>query len=80
MLLVVIEVEATDGGRVFWAQAEVTVMQPKGVEVLPQFLSEAGEEEVAALYYRCVDEGVASFRQECVQGVYDPLLLLMGFR
>ena len=80
MLLVVIEVKAADGGRVFWTQAKVSVMQPKGVEVLPQFLPKAGEEEVAALYYRRVDEGVASICKKCVQGVYDPLLLLMGFR
>src|SRR5579863_5580173 len=79
MLLVVIEVEAADGCCKFRTQAQITMMQSEGVEVLPQLLPEACLEEVATLNDRSIDKNIASLCKEGIQRMRNPLLLLVGF-
>jgi hypothetical protein len=49
MLLVVVQIETADRRCVFWAQAEIVVVQAEGIEILPQLLAEASMEEIALL-------------------------------
>src|SRR5579885_693363 len=80
LLLVVIAIETADRGSIFRSQAVIAVMQVKGVEILPRFLSEAGQKEITALQYRRVNGGIARRGQKCLHALRQPVLLLIRLR
>jgi hypothetical protein len=77
-MLVVIQIETADGGGIFGSQAQISVMQAKGIEVLPEFLPETGRKEVAVLKQRRVYPVVSGPSQQCAQALDDVLLLSIG--
>src|SRR5579859_2196014 len=71
-VLVVIEIEAADGGGVFGSQAQIAIMQAKGVEVLPEFLPEAGRKKVAVFEQWRIYPVVSGPRQQSAEPFNDP--------
>ncbi len=74
-MLVVVKIEAANGGGIFGPQAQIAIVQAKGVEVLPEFLPEAGRKEVAVFQQWRVYPVVSGPRQKCAQPFYDMLLV-----
>src|SRR5438876_7099990 len=80
MLLVVVEIEAADRRGVFRAQAEIAMVQAKGIEVLPQLLAKAAQKEIALLQYGSVNHVIPCPCQKHIQAIDYPLLLPVSIR
>ena len=69
VMLVMVEIETTNGGGIFWAQAKIAMVQAKSIEILPEFLPKAGQEEVAILQHRRIDRSISRPVQERAQSL-----------
>ena len=49
LLLVMIKVKTTDRSGILWTQAELSMVQPKSIEILPQLLPKTGLKKIATL-------------------------------
>src|SRR5436309_1411016 len=70
LLLIMIEVEAADRSSILWSQAQIAVMQTKGVQILPQLLTKTRREQVTLFKNRRVHLDIACLRQKRAQRIY----------
>src|SRR5437899_2213541 len=77
LLLIMIEVEAADRSSVLRSQAQVAMMQTKGIQILPQLLTKTRREKVTLFKNRCVNLDIASLCQKRAQSIYYPALVLI---
>ena len=70
LLLIMIEVEATDRSSILRSQAQVAVVQAKGVQILPQFLTKTRREQVTLFKNRRVHLDIACLCQKRAQRIY----------
>src|SRR5438552_3118793 len=60
LLLIMIEVEPTDRSSILRSQAEIAMMQMKGIQILPQLLTKTRREKITLFKNWCVNLYIAS--------------------
>ena len=80
MPLEVIEIEAADRRGILRAQAEIALVQAKGIEVLPQLLAKAAKKEIALLQYGSINRVIPCPRQKHIQAINYLVLLPVSIR
>src|SRR5947209_10393790 len=72
-----VAIKAIDISIIFWAKSKIVLVYAKVIDILPQFLPETGQEEIAPLQYWSIDRRVTCAQQESTQSISHPTLLLV---